>query len=148
SSLNTIKEHLPEEFEQMRKYKLGSIADKSTYDGKINPVRLLQQIKDMPSSTRNVLFGPDQSKMLDNMKTVVESMPTKMGPSGTPQGVEFSYGNLFTPKGLGNEATRAIQYIFKYKKAADSGGVAQAVSDAISPFEKAKTLKTTIPGGQ
>lgn len=98
-----IKENLPEQFEQIRKYQLSQIAEKSMTDGQIDPVKLVKNSNKLSPEFKEMIFGEKVSK-LNDMETVINSLPKKMGPSGTPQGE--LYNQSWNPALQGKEALR------------------------------------------
>jgi len=107
-SLLNLEKLNPEGFESLKQSKLNTIRLNSEFKGQIDPAKLVRNLKDMEHDTRVVLFGEEGANNINHMKTVIDSLPNKMGPSGTPQGMEFKH--LFSPSGWINEFSRMAQY--------------------------------------
>lgn len=102
-SAQVIKDNFPDTFDQIKKYKLGQIAEKSSSNGEIDPAKLVRESQKLSPEFRNMIFGEKASK-LDDMKTLIDNLPPKMGPSGTPQGELFNQS--WNP---GLQATEAVR---------------------------------------
>lgn len=89
-SLNTLKKQFPDQFELLRQAKLAEI-QKASLDakGNINPSMFLRSIKSMGSEVQELVFGKGAKQTIQDLETVVKSLPDRMGPSGTPQGMQF-----------------------------------------------------------
>lgn len=107
-SLLNLEKLNPEGFESLKQSKLNTIRLNSEFKGQIDPAKLVRNLKDMEHDTRVVLFGEQGANNINHMKTIIDSLPNKMGPSGTPQGLEFKH--LFSPSGWINEFSRMAQY--------------------------------------
>ena len=107
-SLLNLEKLNPEGYESLKQAKLSLIKEDSLTKGELDPSKLVRNLKDMEHDTKVLLFGDQGADNLNHMKNVINSLPTKMGPSGTPQGWEFV--NIFSPKGLMNEFSRMAQY--------------------------------------
>lgn len=128
--LKNLKTHLPEEFELLRQAKLADIRKQSISPGgdQISIPNLVRSLKDVDGETRKLLLGPDANMVLKDIETLHSAKPKMMGPSGTPQGLEFNQDIIGR---VSNESARALQYLFQYKPIVSIG-------------EMAKTAKTNI----
>ena len=108
-SLNSVKEFLPDEFELLRKAKLDEIANKSMTKGQLDPVKLINNLKGMEKEASNVIFGPKGNQAIADIKTVIDSTPNMVGPSGTPKG--SAWRSLFSPTHYGQEVSDGLQYL-------------------------------------
>lgn len=95
-ALKQLKGTFPEQFETLKNQRLLEIVDKSKTSGEVDPVKLLNNTKALGPEVRSLLFGEKSNQIMKDMQTVVDNIPKKMGPSGTPQGLEFS--NLLSPR--------------------------------------------------
>lgn len=110
-ALTDLKKINPEGFESLRVAKLDQLRKASETNGQISPAKLLRNFRNMEPATRELVAGPQASKLLSDLEIVVNSWPAKAGPSGTPQGLELmNMGNLLNPLQWGKEATRLGQY--------------------------------------
>lgn len=111
--LRDVKTHLPDEFEVLRQTRLGQIAEKSMTKGEPDPVKLIRNLKGIGKESREILFGKDGERVLRDMETVVNSLPSKVGASDTPRGLEwFSFSNSpINPKNWAQEAQGAYNYM-------------------------------------
>ena len=108
--LQTFQKEFPEAFEIIKTAKLGELYNKAMKDGQINITTLVRESEKMSPQVRNLIFGKDGDMILKDLKVISESMPPKMGPSGTPQGQEFRDFGWLSPKDYINEGRRMIQY--------------------------------------
>lgn len=101
---STLKEKFPEQFDVVRKKKLSDLVQRSTGKGDMIDVgKFLRNTKSLSPEAKRVLFGSDDAvKKYDAIRKLFESMPEKMGPSGTPQGLQF--------QGLLNPAMQTQEY--------------------------------------
>ncbi len=109
AGLKDVKTHLPEEFEILRQSRLGQIAEKSLTKGEPDPVKLVRNIKAIGKESRELLFGKNSERVLKDMETILNSMPSKVGASDTPRGIEW-FG-LLKPSQWGQEAQSAYNYM-------------------------------------
>ena len=99
----TIQEHFPDTFDAIKQFKLGQIAEKSMSGDEIDPSKLVRESSKLSPEFRQMIFGDKASKLSD-IETLVNSLPAKMGPSGTPQGE--LYNQSWNPGLQGAEAIR------------------------------------------
>lgn len=119
--LRDVKQYLPEEFEILRQARLGMIAEKSFTKGEPDPVKLIRNLKSIGKEAREILFGKDGERILQDMETVVNSMPAKVGASDTPRGM--AWFSLMKPSRWAQEAQGAYNYmLLSGKTAAKSKG--------------------------
>lgn len=108
--LKDVKTYLPDEFDVLRQAKLSQIAQKSMTKGNPDPVKLIRNIKSIGKEARGLLFGESGEKMLADMETVLNSMPSKVGTSDTPRGIAW-FKTVLTPSHWGDEAHSAYNYM-------------------------------------
>ncbi len=106
-ALERLKSMFPDQFENLRLQKLDFIREKSSIRGDIDPVKLLTNIKSMEPQTQVLLFGNKSKEMIDNLKTVVNSLPQKVGASDTPRGIDWM--NFLNPTTYPGELARLGQ---------------------------------------
>lgn len=87
----TLFKYSPKSAEELRGARLRDLKERSSYEGKVDPNSLLRNVdpKKINPETEKMLFGKGNEN-LDALRKVSESLPEKVGPSGTPQGMQFS----------------------------------------------------------
>lgn len=93
-AMQTIKDVFPQEFDQLRNMKMQEIAQSSMVKGingapQINPGAVVKNVEKLDPEVQQLIFGK-RLDTLQDLKTVINSLPAKMGPSGTPQGQLFN----------------------------------------------------------
>lgn len=88
--LRKLKELFPEEFEILKNSRIDQLAEKSMFKGQISPTKLVKNLSNIGKEVREIMFGKQGEKALKDLKTLTESIPEKIGPSGTPQGLEYT----------------------------------------------------------
>lgn len=126
-ALTKLKEFDPTGFEALRLAKLDKIRAASEVKGSVNPSRLLKNVSDIEPQTRKLIFGENADGILSNLKTVVNSMPEMVGPSGTPAGIDWF--DFLSPASLTKEPVRLAQYGLMKMKA--GGGAGQFIPESI-----------------
>ena len=84
-----IEKTFPEAFNVLRAGKIDEIMERSLSKGEISPRKLTNIINKMPKETQLLVFGKNAIKKADALKTYLDNLPDKLGPSGTPEGLEF-----------------------------------------------------------
>ena len=86
-----VQNEFPEVFESARKATAASIMNKSVQkDGTVNINRLISEIEKIKSpEMKRMIFGDDILEKVKNIKTLYSSIPPRVGPSGTPGGLEI-----------------------------------------------------------
>ena len=124
ATINYVKENFPNATEILQEYHRNRIPLRSLKSGELNVNAIFSALTDpnkMPKEIRDFAFTPEQLNKLLSVKDVLEAIPPKMGPSGTPEGIRSIYRNLFTTLGgligfttgkgiLGLIAGRGLQY--------------------------------------
>jgi len=132
-ALTDIKTHLPEEFEVLKQYKLSQIAEKSMTKGEIDPHKLVRNLSSLGKEARILIFGESGERVLADMKTVLNNMPSKVGASDTPRGMMWA--NFLSPSGWSQEAQSAYSYmLLQGKKVPTPGRVLEwSAKKSLSP---------------
>jgi hypothetical protein len=136
-----IKNSFPESFDLLRQGKITEIAKRSEADGKVNPSKLSSILNDLPPETRDLLFDNDAVLKIKALKIYLDSIPEKVGPSGTPGGLNVF--NMLSPRvqlwGLGRSA---LQQIITSPNAANKIGqlIEMPVTKAYGIFETKQFL--------
>lgn len=96
-SIDAFKTMFPDEFETLRAQKLQEFRD----IGEKSPTKFINEVSKLSSRARDIIFE-DRPGKINDLKLVLESLPEKMGPSGTPQGELFNQSyNPFMQLGEG-----------------------------------------------
>lgn len=110
-----MKEQFPKEFELARRIRLKEVFDNSIdkskgANGKFSLGKFLGQLSDdkIGPEAREMLFN-GRGQTIENLKKLYRAIPKDYNPSGTYGAMTF--GELFTPKGILNEATDAVKYM-------------------------------------
>lgn len=127
-ALQAIKQHVPDEFEILRRTKIEDLSQRSQTKGEISLPKIISNLKAMGPEAREITFGKGSNQMLKDLETVYNSLPTKVGPSGTPSGTKWM--NLLKPSHWGDEAATALQYMI-YK---DPVGAVSSVGKFVAPL--------------
>jgi len=110
-ALKDLQKINPDGFESLRLARLDQLRKASEVNGEVSPAKLLRNFRNMEPETRVLVAGDGAADILKNLEVVVNSWPLKVGPSGTPQGLEFmNVGNLLNPAFWGREIGRGSQY--------------------------------------
>tara|TARA_R110000868_G_scaffold62962_3_gene189958 strand:- start:12109 stop:14202 length:2094 start_codon:yes stop_codon:yes gene_type:complete len=108
-AMNSLKTQFPSTWDSIRRVKISDIIKSSSQNGEIVPSKLVKNLKAMGPEIRQLMFdSPDINKNIDALETVLNSLPNKIGPSGTPQGEMFM--NLARPAFQTQEGLRAGLY--------------------------------------
>lgn len=103
-AVQKVQDYFPEEFDVLKKHKLKEIYDSVLgKDGEIDPAKFVKQADKLSPEIQHVLFG-DKVQTIRDMKTVINGLPDKIGPSGTSQGE--MYNQSWNPLAQGAEAVR------------------------------------------
>lgn len=102
-----LKEKFPEVFETMAKQYKQQLYQDATNAKVFNQYQFLKNFFDegkLSSKMRGLLFNPEEIEKMSTSKKWIENLPVKVGPSGTPEGIEYmkKVMNVFDPV----EATR------------------------------------------
>jgi len=84
-----LKAKFPEVFDTIKAYKISELAEKSMYKGEISPAKFVTSLKKVPLEARLLMLGEEGEQKFRDIKTLMDAMPDKIGPSGTPQGLQF-----------------------------------------------------------
>jgi hypothetical protein len=86
-ALNLLKKEFPTSFDLIRNQRIGEIIEKSSVKGEILPSKLLKNLKAIGPEARELIFNSkDVNQSVNYLETVLNAIPNKIGPSGTPQG--------------------------------------------------------------
>jgi hypothetical protein len=108
--LGFFQKSFPEEFKEIVQYQRGKILNSSMFDDKIVPHKVFSQVKKLSPEVQSLLMEGENKGLFDAAKTVYESLPKNINPSGTSKGEAFK--NLFSMGGLGANATDSAKLSF------------------------------------
>jgi hypothetical protein len=108
--LKYVKESFPEQFNQMKGLKLQKLYEQSLEGrtGEFSIAKFVKATEKISPEAQDVLFSGVEQRAIKNIKTLYQASPKMVGPSGTPQGLDFQ--NLFTIQGLGLNFRDAVRY--------------------------------------
>jgi hypothetical protein len=118
-----VKKTMPQQFEMAKAQRLAEIAQK--VGG--SPQKLATLISKMTPEEKMLLFGDEVSGRLDNVATLLRSLPAKVGPSGTPHGLEMQ--NILSP-------TQNMRDIGRYGLLKTKGLISPTVRQAVGQTAK------------
>lgn len=104
-----VFKYSPKSASELRGARLRDLKERSSYEGRVDPNTLLRNVdaKKINPETEKMLFGKGNEN-LEALRKVSESLPEKVGPSGTPQGMQFS--DLLRPWEQLGDAGRYLLY--------------------------------------
>ncbi len=118
-ALGTLKKDFPQVFEMVRDLKLSQIMKASEIKGQISAPKLLKEIAGISNEARGLLFkSKDAARVVKDLEIVLNSMPDRMGPSGSPQGMSFN-----AMADLGFQAKDMVRYGQYRSLANPQGGI-------------------------
>jgi len=107
-SLKFMQEKFPEEFDILKSLKLKEIQAQSRVGEKTSISKFLKSVEGLDSRTQKLVLGEDAPETIRNLRTLQNAIPEKIGPSGTPQGIEV--GSYLGAGHWFNELKRAAQF--------------------------------------
>lgn len=149
-ALSLLKKEFPTSFDLIRKQKIADIVGKASLKGEIQPGKLVKVLKALTPESRAVLFdSPDINKSIDAIETILNVLPDKIGPSGTPQGMMAM--QMADLPFQGRELLRFGQYKTLQNPSLPISKVINAADKATIPFRRAGqadvgTLRDLIRG--
>jgi hypothetical protein len=129
--LKAVQEFMPEQFDMLKKAKLDSILKKSQTAGELDPKKLINNVKKLEKESREIIFGKGSQQVFDDINTVLDNIPTKVGTSDTPRGNAWSA--LFSPSHYSKEMGDAFQYMLLKSKTNKVKGLVGIASEAVTP---------------
>lgn len=133
-----LKETFPEAYSTLRGGALSQLEQAAAdTEGKVSAGKVLSATRKNAPEANAHLFGEEGSQRLGDLRTVDQSLPDKVGPSGTPQGLGFQ--NMTSPWMQVKELGRYGLY-----KAATSENV-QRVARYLSQSPQFQRLAETNP---
>lgn len=84
-----LQTQFPEAFDTLKGARIRDLAEGVHVDGEAVPGRFLQKTKGLNPEAQDMLFGANAGK-LDQLRTVNQALPDKVGPSGTQQALDVA----------------------------------------------------------
>jgi hypothetical protein len=134
-ALNTIEKQFPAEFSLLRQQKVTELAEKAMIKGQVDPGKLVKAARQMGPEVIKKIFGGNADNVIKDIETVLNNTPSKIGPSGTPQGLAFM--EILRPVFNVQEAGRYGLYKKLANPTIPIGQVVNASKKATIPFKKA-----------
>jgi len=135
-----LKEMFPESFETARKVKLAEIWEKSQTKGEVSVRKFVNNLKKLDKEETAMIFGAEKRETLEALETLIDSMPDKVGPSGTAQALDLF--NFFSYTTQARDGLRLLLY----KKG--EKGLNKYLNESMSVFKQIEksnnTTKRTI----
>ena len=99
---NKTSELFPEAADILKRRQISNLVEKNTSQGNFNPRGFIKSTERFDDDLINDLFGAGNK--LKDTRTVIGSIPQKVGPSGTPEGAAYMRGGAFNLKQAGYDA--------------------------------------------
>ena len=117
NELKQFSEQFPDAFSQMKIQKFTKIIQDSMDKDGINFTRFNKNYEKLDPQIKDLIFDPETQSYIGALKTVIESVPERLGPSGTPQG-------LFTMNGINpNRILNDMWSKYLYKNSTPQGAM-------------------------
>lgn len=96
-SMQNLKDKFPSVFEKAKTAKINDMISSATNPSSgFNESRFFKQYDNLDNETKNLIFSPEMRSHIEDLKTVKQAIPDKLGPSGTPEGHMMM--DMFSPK--------------------------------------------------
>lgn len=137
-ALERLREQFPEAYDLLIKHQRTALLKRGLRDGELNPGRVIHELKQLSPEVQGHLLSPRQQELFDAARTVHESLPPNINPSGTAKTLAFY--DLLTPRGaVGAAGDAAKMQIVKASRA-------QGLLEAEQSMKKAAFSLDKIPG--
>lgn len=97
--LTLLQQQFPELSSTVKQYHLNNIPTNRLADGSLNVKALFNSINDMPPELKSFVFDAPTLEKLESLQSLRESIPSRIGPSGTPKAMDAMFGQI--PGGVG-----------------------------------------------
>lgn len=91
ASMKRFGEMYPDEMELVKARKLADFLDRADTKHGPSPRKFLNATKSLGKEAKEMFFGAENN--IDELRTMIDAVPDRMGPSGTPQGMAFQSFN-------------------------------------------------------
>lgn len=106
--LRRLQQEQPEVFNRLKQERVSEIIRNSEVKGELDSRKFIRNISKLPPETKEMMFGADGVQAFEDIKVLIDAFPDKIGPSGTPQGMDF-----LTPPGMLKHARDLVRYAVK-----------------------------------
>jgi hypothetical protein len=86
--LQSLQKTFPQQFDEMRQLRIQELV-KGRSGEPVTPSVLVDRFHNLEPEARALIFGKDASNKIEAISTWLKSMPGKLGPSGTPEGMHY-----------------------------------------------------------
>ncbi len=134
--LGDIKENWPDVFQALVTQKKSQMYQNATLNKTFNPLQLFKDINNeqkLSKGVKNLLFTPEQLEKMGTAKKWVENLPAKVGPSGTPEGLEYM-----------EMAKNPIKSLISHSVNEAGSAVGKKLIESLTKPEEAAQLKTLL----
>lgn len=158
-AMEFMKKEFPEAFDIVSGFKKRQIIEAATKDDRVGVGSIMSATKasKLSPEVQALIFTPEQAQKLSQVRTVFESLPKDVNPSGTARGIEFNhFFNPFSPSDLLKYATGEVKDKLKQsflEHAVQNRGIAQSatkatekinrIPEALDNFISKKRIKVT-----
>ena len=150
-AMRFFKEQFPEQFDALRRLEIAKIRNSAKMidpvRGEVYNLREISKVsKKYEPEALEMIFDSAKARKLKNIETLVGATPRKIGPSGTPEGID--YQNMFNPAVIARDAIRWAAYnglsIFEQTINKERQALIQKAKDFFSGAAKAAKVGTTV----
>jgi hypothetical protein len=136
--MRSMQKQFPEQAQLLRQGRLGDIQRQATSGaGELSTPKFFNSIKSIGDESADILFGQGNLSKIADAKTVMQSLPEYIGPSGTPKGLEFL--SMFNPAMQARELGR-----YGFYKGITTDKV-QKIADALLKSPRIQELANNNP---
>lgn len=112
-AMRFFKEQFPEQFDALRRLEIAKIRNAAKVvdpiRGEVYNLREIAKVsKKYEPEALEMIFDSAKARKLKNIETLVGATPRKIGPSGTPEGL--NYQNIFNPLYIARDLTKYVAY--------------------------------------
>ena len=97
-TIQQFQKKYPDLYENAKSAKIAKMVQDATDNSGFNVTRFVKNVDKLQPEVKRLLFDQWQLKMIDITKLLLREAPEKLGPSGTPEGIEYIKG-LLSPTG-------------------------------------------------
>lgn len=88
TSMRSLQEKYPSVFEKAKAAKVNDMIQSATSPvSGFNESRFLKQYDSLSKEMKDLVYAPEMQAHIENVKTIKQAIPDKLGPSGTPEGM-------------------------------------------------------------
>ncbi len=137
AGLKDIQTNFPEVFNALVAQKKSQMYQNAlTKNKNFNPLMLLKDLNNeqkISKGVKNLLFTPEQLQKLETSQKWLEALPDKVGPSGTPEGVEYL-----------DMAKNPIKSLIGHSANEAGSAISKKLIESLTKPEEAAQLKTLL----